>query len=261
MERKYVNYEVEGRLAVVTIDNPPMNALSGSVMQDLGNVFDELETCTDIGVAIITGGGTKAFVAGADIKGFGQFIGSREAAFNSSRSMQAVFSKIESSRLVVIAAINGLALGGGCELAASCDIRIGGDDIVIGVPEVKLGLIPGAGGTQRLARLLGKGRAKLMVFTGAFFKAPEAYQMGLLDKVVPTAVVLSEAKKIAGTILGNAPLAVEAAKRAINEGVEMAVEEGMKFEAVLVGDLFMTEDLKEGANAFIGKRPPAFRRK
>lgn len=261
MERKFVNYAVEDRLAIVTIGNPPMNALSGQVMQELGDVFDELESRTEIGVAIVTGGGNKAFVAGADIKGFKDFIGSREAAFESSRSMQAVFSKIENSRLAVIAAVNGLALGGGCELAAACDIRIGGDNIVIGVPEVKLGLIPGAGGTQRLARLLGKGRAKLMVLTGSFFKAPEAFQMGLLDKVVPAAEVLSEAKKIAAAILANAPLAVEAAKRAINEGVEMPVEEGMIFEAGLVGDLFLTDDIKEGSGAFIEKRPPAFRRK
>jgi len=261
MERKLVNYEIEGRMAVVTIDNPPMNALSGQVMQELGDVFSELESRTEIGVAIIIGGGTKAFVAGADIKGFKNFIGNRDAAFNSSRGMQAVFSKIENSRLAVIAAVNGLALGGGCELAAACDIRVGGDNIVIGVPEVKLGLIPGAGGTQRLARLLGKGRAKLMVFTGAFFKAPEAYQMGLLDKVVPAGEVLSEAKRIAAAILGNAPLAVEAAKRAINEGLELPVEDGMLLEAGLVGDLFLTDDLQEGSGAFIEKRPPVFRRK
>lgn len=261
MERKYVNYEIDGRLAVVTIDNPPMNALSGQVMQELGEVFDELEPRTGIGVAVIIGGGTRAFVAGADIKGFKDFMGKREAAFNKSSSMQDVFSRIENSRLAVIAAVNGLALGGGCELAAACDIRVGADNIIIGVPEVKLGLIPGAGGTQRLARLLGKGRAMLMVLTGAFFKAQEAYQMGLLDKVVPAAEVLPEAKKLAEAILGNAPLAVEAAKRAINEGLELPVGEGMKLEAGLVGDLFTTDDLKEGATAFIEKRPPEFRRK
>jgi enoyl-CoA hydratase len=261
MDKKHVNYTVEDRLAVVTIDNPKMNALSGAVMEELGTVFDELEARTEIGVAIIIGGGTKAFVAGADIKGFKDFLGKRESAFNSSRRMQAVFSKIEESRLVVIAAINGFALGGGCELAAACDIRIASDNIIIGVPEVKLGLIPGAGGTQRLTRLLGKGRAKLMVLTGDFFNAQEAFQLGLLDKVVPAADVLMEAKKMAGIILGNAPLAVEAGKRAINKGVEMSMEDGLVFEAGLVGDLFMTEDLKEGANAFVEKRVPLFRRK
>ncbi|HRR40723.1 MAG TPA: enoyl-CoA hydratase-related protein [Syntrophales bacterium] len=261
MKRDYVNYEVEGRLAVVTVDNPPMNPLSGRVMQELGEIFDEIESRTDIGVAIIAGGGTKAFVAGADIKGFKDFIGSREAAFASSRGMQAVFAKIENSRVVVIAAINGLALGGGCELAAACDIRIGGDNIVIGVPEVKLGLIPGAGGTQRLARLIGKGRAKMMVLTGAFFNAGDAVRMGLLDKVVPAEDVLSEAKQIAAAILANAPLAVEAAKKAINQGIELGLEDGMLLEAALESDLFVTEDLQEGVGAFIEKRTPSFRRK
>ncbi|NPU86607.1 MAG: hypothetical protein HPY65_19200 [Syntrophaceae bacterium] len=261
MDRSYVNYTVEDRLAVVTIDNPKMNALSGPVVEELGMVFDELDARTEIGVAILIGGGTRAFVAGADIKGFGNFLGNREAAFQSSRGMQAVFSKIENSRVVVIAAINGLALGGGCELAAACDIRIAGDNAVIGVPEVKLGLIPGAGGTQRLARLLGKGRAKLMALTGDFFSAQDAFQLGLLEKVVPAADVLAEAKKIAASILGNAPLAVEAAKRAVNRGVEMPLEEGLKLEAGFVGDLFLTEDLKEGATAFVEKRFPVFKRK
>jgi enoyl-CoA hydratase len=261
VERKYVNYEVENRLAVVTIDNPKMNALSFPVVEELGAVFDELEACTEIGVAIITGGGTRAFVAGADIKGFKDVAGKREIAVNGSRGMQAVFSKIDNSRLVVIAAINGLALGGGCELAAACDIRIAGDNVIIGVPEVKLGLIPGAGGTQRLVRLLGKGRAKLMVLTGDFFSAQDAFQLGLLDKVVPAADVLAEAKKMAVSILGNAPLAVEAGKRAINRGAEMSLEDGLVFEAGLVGDLFMTEDLREGASAFVEKRFPVYQRR
>ncbi|HRT61256.1 MAG TPA: enoyl-CoA hydratase-related protein [Syntrophales bacterium] len=261
MERKYVNYAIENRLAVVTIDNPKMNALSDEVMDELDAVFDELEARTEIGVAIITGGGTKAFVAGADIKGFEKLMGNRQGAINDSRRMQAVFSKIENSRLVVIAAINGLALGGGCELAIACDIRVAGDSIVIGVPEVKLGLIPGAGGTQRLVRLLGKGPAKYMIFTGEFLNAQEAYRLGLVDRVVPEKDVLAAAKKIAATILGNAPLAVEAGKRAINRGVEMSLEDGLMYEAKLEGDLFLTKDLAEGVSAFIEKRTPIFRRR
>ena len=260
-ERKYVNYSVENRLAVVIIDNPKMNALSDQVMDELGSVFDELEARTEIGVAIITGGGTRAFVAGADIKGFEKLMGNRQAAVNSSRGMQAVFSKIENSRLIVIAAINGLALGGGCELAIACDIRVAGDGIVIGVPEVKLGLIPGAGGTQRLVRLLGKGRAKYMVLTGEFLNAQEAFRMGLVDRVVPAKDVLEEARKIAAMILNNAPLAVEAGKRAINRGVEMSLEDGLVYEAELEGDLFLTSDLAEGTRAFMEKRIPNFKRK
>ena len=141
-------------------------------MQELGEVFDELESRTEIGVAIVTGGGTKAFVAGADIKGFKDFIGSREAAFKSSRSMQAVFSKIENSRLAVIAAVNGLALGGGCELAAACDIRVGGDNIVIGVPEVKLGLIPGAGRHAAPGEAAGKGPGQADGINGRLLQGP-----------------------------------------------------------------------------------------
>jgi len=261
VDRKYVRYEVEGRLAVVTIDNPKMNALGMPVIADLEAVFDELEGRKDIGVAIITGAGERAFVAGADIKGFKDVFGRKDIAFDSARKMQACFTKIEKSRLVVIAAINGLALGGGCELASACDIRIAADTVIIGVPEVKLGLIPGAGGTQRLGRLLGKGRAKLMVLSGDFFTAQDAFQLGLLEKVVPAKDLMAEAKKLAGSILSNAPLAVEAGKKAINQGVEMSLEDGLVFEASLVGDLFLTEDLREGAGAFVEKRFPVFKGK
>ncbi|HOM08185.1 MAG TPA: enoyl-CoA hydratase-related protein [Syntrophales bacterium] len=261
MERTYVRSTVENRLAVVTIDNPKVNALNDRVVDELAEVFGELETLSEIGVGILTGAGEKAFVAGADIRGFEKFIGNRQAAVDSSRRMQALFSKIENSRLVVIAAINGLALGGGCELAVACDLRVAGDNVLIGVPEVKLGLIPGAGGTQRLARLLGKGRAKYMVLTGEFLNAREAFQWGLVDRVVPAEDVLSEAKRIAARILGNAPLAVEAGKRAINRGLEMSLEDGLALEAELEGDLFLTSDLAEGTKAFLEKRTADFRRK
>lgn len=261
MNRKYVRFEVEGRLAVVTIDNPKMNALSTAVMEDLAAVFEELEGRRDIGVVLLTGAGERAFVAGADIKGFRDMFGKRDEVVRGSRAMQACFSKIENSRLVVIAVINGLALGGGCELAAACDIRIAAEEAVIGVPEVKLGLIPGAGGTQRLARLLGKGRAKWMVLSGDFFTARDAFQLGLLERVVPAAELMVEARKLAASILSNAPLAVEAGKRVINEGLEMSLEDGLVLEANLVGDLFLTEDLKEGAGAFVEKRFPVFRGK
>ncbi len=228
MERTYVTYEVEGRLAVVTISNPKMNALSRPVVEELGAVFDELELRTEIGVAILTGGGGKAFVAGADIKGFKDIIGHRGVVFDGARGMQDCFSKIENSRLVVIAAINGLALGGGCELAAACDIRIAADNVIIGVPEVKLGLIPGAGGTQRLARLLGKGRAKWMVLSGDFFSARDAFQMGLLEKVVPAADLLAEAKKLAGTFSANAPLPSRRERGPSPEGVK-SIGDGLVF--------------------------------
>ena len=261
MERKFVNYEVENGIAVVTINNPPMNSLSAAVINELTDVLDELDEKDDIVIAIITGGGNKAFVAGADIKAFGDLVGKREMVVEGSRGMQKCFSKVENSSKVVIAAINGMALGGGCELAVACDIRIIAENALIGVPEVRLGLIPGAGGTQRLVRLVGKGKAKLMCLSGDFYGAKDALEMGLAERVVPAGEAVNEARKMAQAFLGNAPLALRAAKRAINEGSDMSLEDGLIMEASLVGDLFMTEDLREGAAAFLEKRFPAYKGK
>jgi enoyl-CoA hydratase len=261
LERKFVNYEVENGIAVVTINNPPMNSLSAAVINELTDVLDELDEKDDIVIAIITGGGNKAFVAGADIKAFGDLVGKREMVVEGSRGMQKCFSKVENSSKVVIAAINGMALGGGCELAVACDIRIIAENALIGVPEVRLGLIPGAGGTQRLVRLVGKGKAKLMCLSGDFYGAKDALEMGLAERVVPAGEAVNEARKMAQAFLGNAPLALRAAKRAINEGSDMSLEDGLIMEASLVGDLFMTEDLREGAAAFLEKRFPAYKGK
>jgi enoyl-CoA hydratase len=261
VERKFVNYEEENRIAVVTIDNPPMNSLGAAVINELYDVFDELENKDDIIVAIITGSGKKAFVAGADIRAFSELVGKRDVVIEGSRGMQKCFSKIENSSKIVIAAINGMALGGGCEMAVACDIRIIAENALIGVPEVRLGLIPGAGGTQRLVRLLGKGKAKLMCLSGDFYGAKDALAMGLVEKVVPAGEALNEAKKIAQAFLDNAPLALRAAKRVINEGSDMSLEDGLILEASFVGDLFMTEDLREGATAFVEKRFPVYKGK
>lgn len=259
MDRKLVNYVLEDRIAVITIDNPPVNSLGAQVIYELSDVFDELEAKEEVIVAVITGGGKKAFVAGADIKSFKDLVGKRDVAFDGSRGMQACFSKIESSNKIVIAAINGLALGGGCEMAAACDIRIISENALIGVPEVRLGIIPGAGGTQRLLRLLGRGKAKLMVLSGDFYSANDALAMGLVEKVVPAGEALNEARKMAQAICGNAPLALRAGKKVINEGENLSLDDALLREAGYLADLFMTEDLKEGASAFIEKRFPVYK--
>ena len=261
MERKFVNYTVEGRIAVVTIDNPPMNPLSGEVTQEISDVVKEVNVRADVGVVIFTGGGTKAFVAGADIKGFNANYGHRDLAFQGCRFMQQCFSDIENSPKAVIAAVNGFALGGGLELALACDVRIAAENARLGVPEIKLGIIPGAGGTQRLVRQLGKGQAKLLVLSGEFLTARQALEIGLVEKVVPVGEALGEAKALAAKFLANAPLAITNGKRAINEGSNMTLEDGLLLEANLVADLFITEDLLEGATAFIEKRPALFQGK
>jgi Enoyl-CoA hydratase/carnithine racemase len=182
MARKYVNYEIEDRIAIVTIDRPPVNALSLEVIDELSEVFEELDANKNAGVVVIAGGGKKAFVAGADITMFEEFRSDRTKAFESVKKMQDCFTRIENFDMVVIAAINGLALGGGCELAVACDIRVAAQNAIIGTPEVKLGIIPGAGGTQRLARLLGKGWAKMIVLGGEPVSAGEALSIGLVER-------------------------------------------------------------------------------
>lgn len=259
MQRKYVNYVVEERIAVITIDNPPMNPLSTDVVAELHAVVNEVDRDPEAGVAIVTGGGQKAFVAGADIKGFP--LGNRDLAFQFSRQIQACFSAIENSPKAYIAAINGFALGGGLELSLSCDLRIAAENARLGVPEIKLGVIPGAGGTQRLVRLLGKGKAKLLVLGGDFVTATEALEWGIVEKVVPVGESLNEAKALARKLLANGPLAITDGKRAINEGINMTLEDGLLLEANLMAALFLTEDMAEGAKAFIEKRPPVFKGK
>jgi len=261
MAENLVTYTVEDSVAVVTIAHPPVNSLNVDVTNGLSAVFNELEENKKVGAVVITGGGEKAFVAGADIRMFKDLIGKREQILAGALAMQQCFTNIENSGKLIIAAINGLALGGGCELAVACDIRIAAENAVIGVPEVKLGIIPGAGGTQRLARLLGKGKAKMMVLGGGFFSALDAFNLGLVEKVVPVGQALDEAKKLAREFLSGGPLAIRSAKKAINEGLNMTLKDGLVLEAELVADLFMSEDVKEGIDAFFGKRPPVFQGK
>ena len=257
MGYQYLEFQVEERIAVVTISRESvLNALSNDVIDELKKAFEEVEQREDIGCAILTGKG-RAFVAGADISAMMKMNGTegRETALRGQR----VFAMIESLAKPVIAAINGFALGGGCELAMSCDIRIAAEAAKFGQPEVNLGIIPGYGGTQRLPRLVGKGMAKYMCLTGEIIKADEALRIGLVEKVVPNDALMEEAKKVARAILGKAPIAIKYTKAAINHAANTDLPSGIAYEAEIYTSSFITEDRIEGMAAFLEKRPAEFK--
>jgi enoyl-CoA hydratase len=254
------NVRTENRdgILVVTIDRPKvLNALNAQTVEEIGQVFDEARSDEAVKAVIVTGGGDKAFVAGADINELAQknpFTGKE-----TSERGQQILSRIERFPKAVIAAINGFALGGGCELALACQIRIASDKAQIGLPEVTLGIIPGYGGTQRMARLLGKAKALELILTGDRVRAEEAERIGLVNKVVPHDELMAEAEKMARTIMSRGPVAVRAAIEAVMSGSEMPFEEGQFLEATLFGLLAASEDMKEGMSAFMEKRKPEFR--
>lgn len=259
MDLKSVLCQINDGLAVVSINNPPLNALTEIVMSELDQIITDLSNNSSLQVVILTGAGEKAFVAGADIK---QFIDiDKESGRELVRRGQKILNKLSALKQPVIAAVHGFALGGGCELALACDIRVASENAVFGVPEVSLGVIPGYGGTQRLSRLIGAGQAMKMIFVGDPLNAAEAYRIGLVDKVVPTGEVLNEAKAMAKKIMSRGPLAVQAAKRSIYDGLKVSMEEGMLLEADRFSELCNTHDQKEGANAFLSKRKPNFQGK
>jgi enoyl-CoA hydratase len=245
--------EVEDSIAVLTINRPKaLNALNSETLDELNTCLAEVEARDDIKVLILTGSGEKSFVAGADIKEMVGFTAAEARAFG----MRAAepFFKLQNMRQVTIAAVNGFALGGGCEISMACDIRIASDNAIFGQPEVGLGIIPGFGGTQRLARLVGMGRAKEMIFTASNIKADEAYRIGLVNKVVPQADLMATAKKMASKIARNASYAVSIAKAAINNGYDMDIKNAVEYEANLFGLTNSTHDKLEGMNAFIEGR-------
>ena len=245
--------EVENEIAVLTIDRPKaLNALNSETLEELNEVLTEIEGRDDIKVVILTGSGEKAFVAGADIAEMINFTAPEARAFG----MRAAdpFFKLQNMRQVTIAAVNGFALGGGCEISMACDIRIASDNAVFGQPECGLGIIPGFGGTQRLARLVGMGRATEIIFTCQNIDANEAYRIGLVNKVVPQAELMDTAKKMASKILRNGSYAVSVAKAAINNGYDMDIKNAVEMEANLFGVVNDTHDKKEGMSAFLEKR-------
>lgn len=251
-------FEVKERIAHITVNRPDkLNALNDEVIEDLGRAVAEVAERADVGGAIVTGAGEKAFVAGADI-GVLAKQGPFEAKTRARRG-QEVFRRIETCQKPIIAAVNGYALGGGCELAMACHLRIASDLARFGQPEVKLGITPGFGGTQRLPRLVGKGRALELILTGEMVDADEAFRIGLVNRVVPAAELMGTAERLLTKITGMAPLAVSMAIEAIDRGLEMSLEEGLQLEANHFGLLAASGDMKEGMSAFLEKREPRFR--
>lgn len=251
--------KIEG-VAVITIDNPPMNVLSRQVTQELGEIFAAIAEDAEVIVAILTGAGNRAFMAGADIKEFPQSLGlEKEKLKSNSLKSHEVLNFIADIPKPTIALLNGLAFGGGCELALTCDIRIAEEHVKVGLPEVKLGLFPGGGGTQRLPRLIGSSKAKELMFLGEPLSAEAAFQIGLVNQVVASGrgmeTALSMAKKMAYYSLQ----ALSRIKEAVNKGSDTSIDEGLELEAELFAEVFGTEDVREGVQAFIEKRPPSFK--
>jgi enoyl-CoA hydratase/carnithine racemase len=252
-----VLYEKRHNIAYVTVNRPKvLNALNTPTWKDLRTAFVDARGDATVRGVILTGVGNKAFVAGADISELAQ--ATAVDAEQSSRFGQEVLDLIENLGKPVIAAINGFALGGGCETAMACSIRLAVDSAKFGQPEVVLGLLPGGGGTQRLPRLVGKGRALQLILSGEMISAQEAYRIGLVNEVVPAADLITRAEAILKKIASNAPIAVKFALDAINKGMETSQGEGLLLEASYFGLCAATEDKKEGTSAFLEKRVPQF---
>src|SRR5713101_6466582 len=252
-----VLYEKKGGIAYVTLNRPKvLNALNRRTWEELRAAFEDAREDAAVHGVILTGAGDKAFIAGADI-GELAHVTAVEAQMSSTYG-QAVLDLIENLGKPVIAAVNGFALGGGCETAMACTIRVASEDAKFGQPEVTLGLIPGGGGTQRLPRLVGKGRALQLILSGGMISAQEAYRIGLVNEVVPAADLITRAEAILTQIFANAPIAVKFALEAVNKGLETSQTEGLSLEASLFGLCAGTEDKKEGTQAFLQKRAPQF---
>jgi enoyl-CoA hydratase len=257
MPYQTILYNVRDAIAFVTINRPDkLNALNDQVVEDLRDAAERIATDPEVRGALITGAGPKAFIAGADIADLarqGPFDGKARALRG-----QAVLRRLETCGKPVIAAVNGFALGGGCELAMACHIRVASENAKFGQPEVKLGIIPGYAGTQRLPRLVGKGRALQLLLGGEMIDAQEAYRIGLVNKVVPADQLLSEAEQLLRGILAQGPVAVRLVLEAVERGLEMTLDEASNLEANLFGLLASSKDMREGLTAFLEKRPPKF---
>ena len=251
---EYIKLTVEGNVGVLTVNRPAaLNALNDQVIRELNEALDTIDLDV-VRCLVVTGEGQKAFVAGADI---GQMSGLTKAEGEAFGKLgNDVFRKLETLPIPTIAAVCGFALGGGCELAMSCDIRLCSDTAVFGQPEVGLGITPGFGGTQRMARLIGVGRAKELLYTARKVKAPEALAIGLVEGVYPVEQLMEEALKMAARIAGNAPIAVRATKKAVNDGLQVDMDRAIEIEEKLFGSCFETEDQKNAMGAFLEKRKP-----
>lgn len=259
MPGELVNWEKRDKAGILTINNPPVNALSGKVGDEIMACLEEMEKDDEVRVVVVTGAGPKAFMAGADIKEFPTLMqGKAGVAGKFAAQAHSMFNRLDSFPKPTVAAINGLALGGGCELALSCDLRVAGENALLGLPEIKLGLFPGGGGTQRLPRLIGEAKAKELMYTGDFITAQEALRIGLVNSVVPQAEVLNAALELAGKIALRPGVALNLIKQCVDRGLQMTLEEGLRLECDLFDRVFLTEDVREGVISFIEKRDPRF---
>jgi enoyl-CoA hydratase len=253
--------ERDGAVAIITLNRPKqLNALSAAVLHDVSAALDELAADDAVRAIIITGAGERAFAAGADIGELAQIGSASEGRRMAQRSHQ-LGRKMAELPKPIIAAINGFALGGGLELALACDIRLASDAAQVGLPEVTLGIMPGWGGTQRLARLVGPGAAKLLMMSGERIDAHEAQRLGIMERVYPAAKLLDAAKQLAQKLASSPPLSIDAIKQAVNRGLNMALDDANAFEASLFAELTVTEDCKEGTTAFLEKRKAAWKGK
>ena len=252
--------ERDGAVAIITVNRPKvLNALNTQTLDELRRAILELQRDDAVRAVVLTGSGEKAFIAGADINELA--TQTPTSGRDHARTGQHVLDLIEHMGKPVVAAINGFALGGGCELAMACTIRLAADTARLGQPEINLGIIPGYAGTQRLARLVGRGRALEILLTGDMVPAQEAYRLGLVNRVVPAAELMAEAKKLAATLASKAPVAVRYILEAVHRGLDMPFAEAQTFEATLFGLVVSTEDMREGTKAFLEKRKAEFKGK
>lgn len=257
-----IQYEYDSGVAIIKIDNPPMNVLSQKVSQQLTATFKELEKNEEVVVILLTGAGDRAFMAGADIKEFPQLLTkTRKEILESNANTVLAINYLAKISKPTIAMLNGYTFGGGCELALACDLRIAEAGVQIGLPEVKLGIFPGGGGTQRLPRLIGPAKAKELMFIGEPISAETALNLGLVNEVTPKGQGLEVALKMAKVIASRSIQALSRVKKSVDGGADLSLEEGLAIEANHFADIFATEDAKEGVTAFIEKRQPAFRNK
>lgn len=260
MDLQFIKTKIEDQIAVLTLDNPPVNILTPKVIEEIDAAFRELEENPQVKVVVFTSAGTNAFIAGADIKVIGQ-ISSAQDAENLALTGQAVFNRIENSKKVTIAAIHGVCVGGGCELVMAFHIRVASERAKFGQPEINLGIIPGFGGTQRLARIAGLSKARELVLTGDMVNAQEAFRIGLVDRLVPDGELIKQTMGLAKKIASKSRVTIELAQQAMSEGFKMSLEAGLKREAELFGKVAQSEDMKEGIKAFLEKRQPKFQDK
>ncbi|WP_337169531.1 enoyl-CoA hydratase-related protein [Gemmatimonas aurantiaca] len=256
MSYQFLQFDVADRIATITVNRPDkLNALNDATIAELGRAIDEANAREDVGAVLLTGAG-RSFVAGADISELESQ--SPLEALKRARAGQAIFRRFETSPKPTVAAINGFALGGGCELAMSCHIRIASEKAKLGQPEVKLGIVPGYGGTQRLPRLVGRGPALRLLLTGEMIDAAEAWRLGLVDQVVAPDALMDTTRALLQSMLANAPLALAGCIEALNRGLDVDLEEGCTIESDFFGLLSATSDMREGMKAFLEKRAPVF---